>query len=76
MSMLTRFKGKKLGVDIWPGGGVIKPESWSQLGGTYGTSGVDYILFQKSMLFFILHNVVDFFKKCTQFVFTLRIIEG
>ena len=36
MSMLTRFKGKKLGVDIWPGGGVIKPESWSQLGGTYG----------------------------------------
>ena len=36
MSMLTGFQEKKLGDDTWPRGGVIKPESWCQLGGTYG----------------------------------------
>ena len=34
--MLTGFQEKKLGDDTWPRGGVIKPQSWCQLGGTYG----------------------------------------
>ena len=36
ISMLTGFQEKKLGDDTWPRGGVIKPKSWCQLGGTYG----------------------------------------
>ena len=41
---------KRLGVNIWPIIGIIKPRSWPKLSGTYGTCALGFLSNQNTLI--------------------------